>query len=104
MSLSKLRLDYFTLNRTTHYVHVKTKDERIKLINLLIKKGYSFTQTSWADYESCIETSLPLAVDTKNKTIGHMGNVTCAACAATSRVILTIDDFLNHYFNNTKIY
>lgn len=95
-----LRPDYFYFNRSTHFVVPDTKEERTARIKMLEEKGYTFSLYSYCDRDSCIETILPLAIDTMPKAIEHMGNVTCAAAACSSNVIVNVDTFIAHFLND----
>lgn len=96
-----LRPDYFSLDRSTHFVAPDAKAERIMLIKMLEEKGFTFSLYSHCDRDSCIETILPLAIDTMQKAIGHMGNGTCAAAACSSNVIMNVDTFITHFLNDS---
>ena len=97
MKHSVLRKDYDTLHRDEHYVRFFSQEERIQFIDMLERDGFTFTKAAWADKQACLNTSFPLAVHLKNKTIAHLGSVTCSACASTSGVLLNTDEFMQIY-------
>lgn len=91
--------------RTTHFV--RNADEqgnkrRRELIALLLLDSFTFARCfpkmSEADENDLIiRCRFPLIIETNAKTIHTMGNVTCAAAAATMGAIETIDEFLRFY-------
>ena len=97
MTKYELREDYFELERTQHYIAPMDKEERIRLIELLEKKGYTFAEEGWCNKQACIDSPLPLAVNTEDKSMRTMGNVTCAACAAAGKVLMDVDAFIEHF-------
>lgn len=94
-----LRDDYLELDRSEHYVAPDNRKERSALIELLEKEGYTFAKYSWCDKNECLRTSLPLAINIAKKEISHMGNVACAACGCTQKVVMNVDTFIEHYLN-----
>ena len=68
------------------YVKPATREARADLLASLEDEGFGYDD-SW-DRESVLESGLPVVVRAEERTIGRMGNVTVAACAATAKVIL----------------
>ncbi len=77
------------------YVRTHSRKERSSMIEVLEKNGYSTEQ----DYrnltkQDILESKLPFRVDATSKTYGLMGNVTCAAAAASSNALTEYNDFI----------
>ena len=90
----ELREDYFELERSQHYVVPENVGERIRFINLLEEKGFAFPEEKHRDKQACTDSLLPLVVNTEDKSVRTMGNVTVAACAATAKVLTDVDTFI----------
>ena len=76
----------------TYYVDVRDKKERNRFIVFLEKNGFKSD-----DREGTIESKFPITVDIDRKVYGHMGNATCAAGAASSKVLITAEKFFVLY-------
>ena len=74
------------------FVHTSSYDERIGLVEFLEKEGFRCVEDNSFSRLSTLESKLPLVIELREKTIRHMGNVTCAAAAGTSRVIIGCDE------------
>lgn len=81
------------------FVRTSNKEERIALIEFLESEGYQCTCNGVDVREDVIATNLPLRINIIDKTIYHMGNVTCAAAAAGTGILRTADDFYLFYSN-----
>ena len=88
-TLPPLREDYFELDRHVHFVDVEG-DRREAFAEMLESYGF---KVWFLPREVVIGTFLPFDVDMKKKRYTCMGNVTCAAAAATRRVVLDEDEF-----------
>ena len=99
MAKYELREDYFELKPTWRYIVPMDKEERIRLIELLEKKGYTFAEEEWHNKQACIDSFLPIVVRTEEKTVSTTGNVTCAACAASAKMLMDVDTFINRCLN-----
>lgn len=91
-TLPPLREDYFGLGRHHHFVDITEHEVRRVVVELL--EAYGYKPYSAALRDSIIGTFLPLTVDTEKKVYDCAGNVTCAAAAATHRVVLDLEEFL----------
>ena len=76
-----------------YYVDVRGKKNRHSFIVFLEKNGFSCDASKVITRESTIESKLPIVVDVGHKKYGHIGNTMCAAAAATSKVILPVEEF-----------
>ena len=74
------------------FVHTSSYDERIGLVEFLEKEGFRCVEDNSYSRLGTLESKLPLVIELREKTIRHMGNVTCAAAAGTSRVIIGCDE------------
>lgn len=85
--------------RTRKYCYVKItkKKERMCFIEFLEKKGFKCDEDIVTTRENTINSNLPITVDFRKKAYGYMGNITCAAAAATSKVLISADDFYKLY-------
>ena len=75
------------------FIKCNLKEDRIKLIEFLEIEGFHCVENRSYSREKAIESRLPLVVDPNRKSISYMGNVTCAAAAAQSGVIISDRDF-----------
>ena len=71
------------------YVAEKDKGNREEIILFLEKNGYTRTESELRSRKEIIDGFLPLSVDLGGKKYGMMGNVTCAAAAASSHTLIT---------------
>ena len=99
MTKYELREDYFELERTQHCVVPENIEERIEFINLLEEKDFIFSEEKHRDKQACIDSFLPLVIDMENKSVGTTGNVTCAACAVSAKMLMDVDTFINRCLN-----
>ena len=72
-------------------IDARTKEEREKLINILESKAFKIVDIT---KEEILSSNLPITVDLENKEISQMGNVTCAAAAASSKGLQTVEEFM----------
>lgn len=75
------------------YVHIKDRDERLQVIEYLEKDGFICCKSDGRSREAIIESLFPLVIRFREKSISCVGNVTCAAAAASSRIITDIGGF-----------
>lgn len=80
-----------------YYVDVRDKNERLSFILFLAKNGFRCDDSEAINRESTIDSRFPIEVDIGHKKYGHIGNTTCAAAAATSKAIMSVEDFMIHY-------
>ena len=80
--------------QTTHIIKVNEQEEREKLLNELKTNGYKLIEF---DESEIISSILPIIVDTENKTISRMGNITCAAAYASRNEYEDIETFWNEW-------
>ena len=80
-----------------YYVDVKGKKARNRFVVFLEKNGFKCDVSKTTSRESTIDSRFPVTVDIGRKKYGHMGNTTCAAAAATSKVIITAEVFFIQY-------
>ncbi len=69
------------------YVEIKNKEEREDFIKNLEAKGYTIDK-KYFNREDIIDGTFPIAVNITEKKIRMMGNVTTAAAAASSGVLI----------------
>ena len=78
-------------NRTQLYIKPASKKKRIDLVDYLESQGFGYE--GFADRKDVLDSFRPVVADVQKKRISRMGNVTVAACATTSKVILTDEEF-----------
>lgn len=76
-----------------NYVHPATEEDRVKLIEYLESEGFSCVENQSYSRQDTIESRLPLVIELEQKKIYRMGNVTSAAAAAGTGIIMTDRDF-----------
>ena len=80
-----------------YYVRTHDRQEREFLVKMLRNNGYSIEKDSRnLTEQDILEDTLPFRVNMISKEYGIMGNVTCAAAAASSKVLTEYDDFLQN--------
>ena len=80
-----------------YYVDVKGRKARTRFVVFLEKNGFKCDVSKTTSRESTIDSRFPVTVDIGRKKYGHMGNTICAAAAATSKAIMSVEDFMIHY-------
>lgn len=101
----KGRPDFYRLNwerarkKPSGYflVDVRGNKERLSFIVFLEKNGFKCDDSATVSRESTIESRFPITVDIGRKKYGHMGNTTCAAAAATSKMLISAEVFFIQY-------
>ena len=99
-TLPPLREDYFELGRHSHFVDVTEPEVRRVVVELLEAYGYQIEPPIPRD--DVLRTFLPLTVNTEKKVYSCAGNVTCAAAAATRRMVMDLEEFLTIYERDIK--
>ena len=80
-----------------YYVRTNGRQEREFLVKMLRSIGFSIEKDSRnLTEQDILEDILPFRVNMVSKEYGIMGNVTCAAAAASSKVLTEYDDFLQN--------
>ena len=74
------------------YVDIRNKEERKDFIKNLEAKGYTIDKTCF-NIEDIIDGIFPIAVNITEKKFHMMGNVTTAAAAASSGVLINREQF-----------
>ena len=74
-------------------MHPSTEEDRVKLIEYLESEGFSCVEDHTYSRKDTIASRLPLVIDLDQKKIYRMGNVTTAAAAASTGIIMTDRDF-----------
>lgn len=82
------------------FVRENDKEIREKLIKTLENDGYIKDEKKSLSRDDIIDSDLPIIINTLNKTYDRMGNVTCAAAAAGSGHIITVEEFYERYNNS----
>ena len=70
------------------YVQPVDEEERASIVAFLTENGFT-----WETEESIPDSRFPLIVSLKDKTVSVMGNVTCAAAAAGSGIVIGVREF-----------
>ena len=79
------------------FVRTFGKEDRIRLIEFLESKGFLCLEDNGHSRSDTVESKLPLTIDLNRKTISRMGNVTCAAAAASQKIIINSALFYELY-------
>ena len=82
------------------FVRENDRGVREQLIKTLENDGYIMDEKIALSREDIIDSNLPIIVNTLDKTYSRMGNVTCAAAAAGSGHIITVEEFYERYNNS----
>ncbi len=81
------------------YVDERKKENRQEFIVFLELNGYNLDKDEKRSRDTIVEGILPIDVDPINKKYRMMGNITCAACAAQQKLLLSREEFLKRYMN-----
>ena len=73
------------------YVAPSTHEERLRLIEMLDENGFNYVDSRTK--KDAEESFLPLSIQFDDNTYLYMGNVTCAACAAQSKLLISEKEF-----------
>ena len=76
-----------------YYVNVRGKKERKCFIDFLERNGFKCEDTTDSSRENTMDSRFPITVDIGHKKYDHMGSITCAAAAATAKVIISAEEF-----------
>lgn len=87
--------------RNEFYIDEKDPAKREKLISFLEEGGYDFDDEELRSRQEIIEGILPIMVNMAERIYRMMGNVTCAAGAASSGRVVTTEEFYE-YFDQRK--
>ena len=79
------------------YVRSFDEEDRIRLIEFLESKRFLCIEDNGRSRADIVESKLPLIIDLNGKTISCMGNVTCAAAAASQKIIINSALFYELY-------
>ena len=79
------------------FVDEREKGKRLEFIVFLELNGYNIDKDETRSKETIVEGFLPIDVDPVNKEYRMMGNVTCAAAAATQKLLISKDEFCKKY-------
>ena len=78
-------------------VDERKPEGRRKLIEFLEKNGYHPDKDEFRSGEEIMESYLPIVIDFDTKEYRMMGNITCAAAAASSGVLKTVEEFYKYF-------
>ncbi len=81
------------------YVDERQKENRAEFIEFLEENGYNLDKDEKRSRATIVEGILPIDVDSINKEYRMMGNITCAACAAQQKLLLSREEFIKRYMN-----
>ncbi len=79
------------------YVDEREKMKRLEFIVFLELNGYNLDKDEKRSKETIAEGFLPIDIDPVNKEYRMMGNVTCAACAAQQKLLISKEEFCKRY-------
>ena len=75
------------------FVRTYSHEDRMMLIEFLEKEGFTYAEDFSLDRSQIVDSGLPLIVELRLKQISRIGNVTCAAAAASCGIIMSDKDF-----------
>lgn len=81
-------------NRTQFFIN-PGKEKRAEFLDFLESEGFVCDEP--LGREDVLESFLPVVAETEKKTFRRMGNVTCAAGAASAKLIMTAEQFYELY-------
>ena len=70
---------------------------RREIIEILEKNGYNLDKNEFRSRENIIEAYLPIVINFDTKEYRMMGNVTCAAAAASGKGLKTKEEFYKYF-------
>lgn len=79
------------------FVDEREKVKRLEFIVFLELNGYSLDKDEFRSKETIAESFLPIDVDPVNREYRMMGNITCAACAAQQKLLISKEEFCQRY-------
>ena len=79
------------------YIDERKPEGRREIIEFLEKNGYNRDNTEFRSKEEIIEAYLPIVIFFDTKEYRMMGNVTCAAAAASSKRLITKEEFYRYF-------
>lgn len=82
------------------FVDERERKKRLEFIEFLEGNGYNLDKDEFRSKETIVEGVLPIDVDPKNKEYRMMGNVTCAAAAASQKLLISKDEFCQKYIES----
>ena len=85
-------------------IDCRDKDKRLQLIEFLESKGYIVINDNVTNRELLIESKFPVLVNFEDKTITMYHTITSSAAAASSGILISIDDFYKEYKRITMTY
>ncbi len=80
--------------REVCYVRLSGRKPRLKFIEFLEKNGFKCEEDASDGRENTVCSRFPIKVDFGRKEYGSIGNVLCAAAAASSNVLISAEDFI----------
>ena len=80
------------------YIKPDSREQRLEIIKLLESDGFSCPDKCAQDRKSVINDTRPLHLNLAQKTVQCVGNVTCAAAAASQKIIINPELFYNFYW------
>ena len=78
-----------------YYIKPGNDEERERLLDFLEEESFKYDAEGDADRNDVLYSKFPINVNIYEKTIGHLGNVTCAACSANYH--LSVEEFKDIY-------
>ena len=82
---------------TKMHVWTDKAEERREMLAFLEEKGFVSDKDEFRSKEEIISTFLPIVVNVVERNYRMMGNVTCAAAAASKGCMFTKDEFYERY-------
>ena len=82
-------------------IDCRDSQRRRELIEFLEDKGYSVVIDKITNRELLIESKFPILINSGDKTITMYHTVTCAAAAASSGSLISVEKFYNTFKEQT---
>ncbi len=83
--------------RGEYHVKISGKSARKEFVDLLEKNGFKNKDSEPDGIKKTIDSKFPIVINVSRKEYETIGNTTCAAAAASSKVLITAKDFLLLY-------
>ena len=81
------------MKEKSYCVRTFSYEDRARLVEFLETEGFSCD----ADRQDVLDSVLPLVIDMKKKRFFRIGNVTCAAAAASGGCIINDKEFYSRF-------
>ena len=75
------------------FVRSFDRESRLELLDFLESEGFTYLVDNVQNRDDIRSSGLPLSINLAKKEISRMGNVTCAAAACSSKMVISEAEF-----------